>query len=89
MGLDISLLLNIDVKEFLSSIIVYHFLFYPFPKKPWILHVCSTSLENTMGKREIARNSFENFSPFSSNLKLSTANSFSLEESAFCRLGKG
>ena len=31
----------------------------------------------------------ENFLPFSSSSKLSSANSFSLEESKFCRLGKG
>ena len=29
------------------------------------------------------------FLPFSSNLTLSSVNSFSLEESKFCRLGKG
>ena len=31
----------------------------------------------------------ENFLPFSSNLKLLSANSFSVEESRICRLGKG
>ena len=31
----------------------------------------------------------ENVSPFSSNLKLSSASSFSLEESELCCLGKG
>ena len=31
----------------------------------------------------------ESFLPFLSNLKLSSANSFSLEESKTCRLGKG
>ena len=31
----------------------------------------------------------ENFLPFSSSLNLSSANSFSLEESKICRLGKG
>ena len=31
----------------------------------------------------------ENFLPFSPNLKLSSANSFSLEESKICHLGKG
>ena len=56
--------------------------------------------ENTVGKGEIARNEqfllfpvfstcLDNFLPFSSNLKLSSANSFSLEESNICRLGKG
>ena len=51
----------------------------PFPNKPWFLRVCSTSLSNHL----------ENPLPFSSNLKLSSANSFSLEESEICRLGKG
>ena len=32
---------------------------------------------------------FENFMPFSSNSKLSSANSYSLEQSKICRLGKG
>ena len=31
----------------------------------------------------------ENFLPFSSNLKLPSANSLRLEESKICRLGKG
>ena len=30
--------------------------FNPFPNNPWFLRVCSTSLENTVGKEEIARN---------------------------------
>ena len=59
------------------------------------------SLENTVGKGEIARNEqfllfpqcflpvWENFVRFSLNLELSSANSFSLEESKICRLGKG
>ena len=33
--------------------------------------------------------SLENLLPFSSKLKLSSANSFSLEESKICHLGKG
>ena len=53
------------------------------------------------GEREIAHNKWfllfhtvvftylENLLPFSSNLKLSSAKSFSLEESKICRLGKG
>ena len=28
----------------------------PFPNKPWILGVCSTSLENAVGKGEVAHN---------------------------------
>ena len=53
--------------------------------------------ENAVGKGEIARNeqfllfamfstSLDNFFPFLSNLKLLSANSFSLEESKICRL---
>ena len=54
-----------------------------------------------MGKGEIARHEqfllfptvfsmcLESFLPFSTNLKLSSANSFSLEASKICRLGKG
>ena len=57
--------------------------------------------ENTVGKGEIARNEqfllfptvfstrLDNFLPFSSNLKLSSANSFSLEESKICHLVMG
>ena len=58
------------------------------------------SFGNTVGKGKIARNEqfllipvfsthLKNFIPFSSNLKLSSANSFGLEESKICRLGKG
>ena len=28
--------------------------FNPFPDKPWFLRICSTSLENSVGKGEIA-----------------------------------
>ena len=57
--------------------------------------------ENTVGKGEIARNEqfllfpqcfsthLDNFLPFLLNLKLSSANSFSLEESKICRLVTG
>ena len=73
----------------------------PFPNKPWLLRVCSKSLENTVGKGEIACNEqfllfphnflfiWMDFLPFSSNLKLLAAYSFNLEESKICRLGKG
>ena len=59
------------------------------------------SFENTVGKGEIARDEqfllfptvfstlLENFLPFSSNSKLSSANSFNLKESKICRLGMG
>ena len=71
----------------------------PFPMTPWFLHVCSTkSLENTVGKGEIARGEqcfpfptvfstcLVNCIQFSLNLKLSSANS--LEESKMCGLVK-
>ena len=74
----------------------------PFPNKPWFLRVCRKGLLKTLRKkREIARNEqflffskvfsfrFESFLPFSLNIKLSSANSFSLEDSKMCRLGKG
>ena len=58
------------------------------------------ALTNTVGKGEIARNEqflffpvfstcLDNFLPFSSNLKLLSANSFSLEESKICHLVMG
>ena len=60
----------------------------------------SKPFENTVGKGEIAHNEqfllfpqcflcLDNFLPFSSNLKLSSANSFSLEESKICHLVMG
>ena len=66
---------------------------------PWFLRVCSTSLLKTLWEKEkllVTSNfsfftvfsiCFENFRSISSNLKLSFATSFSLEESKFCRLG--
>ena len=86
--------------QFLSRI--YFFVckcFNPFPNKPWFLRVCITSLLKALQK--IARNEqfllfsavlstcFESFLPLSTNLKFSSANTFSLEESKICRLGKG
>ena len=59
------------------------------------------SYKNTVGKVEIACNEqfllfpsvfsiyFENFLPFSSDLKLLSARSSSLVESKICHLGKG
>ena len=73
----------------------------PFPNKPWFLRVCSTSLMKTLWEKEkllVKSNfsfslsvfsKFDNFLPFSSNLKLSSAKSFGLEEPEICRLGKG
>ena len=59
------------------------------------------AFQNTVGKGEVARSEqfllfptvfsthLDNLLPFSSNLKLLFANSFSLEESKFCRLVMG
>ena len=72
----------------------------PFPNKPRVLCVCSLSLLKTLGKKMLLiRSNFffsnsisvgiwVNFLPFSSNLKLSSANSFSMGLSKICRLGK-
>ena len=81
---------------------VIHIFFNPFPNKPWFLRVCSTSHLKTLWEKEkllvMTNFSFshsvfypfgELFLPFSSNLKLSSAKSFSLEESKMCSLGKG
>ena len=75
---------------------------YPFPKQALVfMYLQDKSIENTVGKGEIARNKqfllfpqcflaiLENFPSFSSNLKLSSANSFNMEESKICCLGKG
>ena len=75
--------------------------FNPFPNKPWFLRVCSTSLLKTLWEKEklLATSnfsfshsvfySFGEFLPFSSNMKLTSANSFNLEKSKICCLGKG
>ena len=75
--------------------------FNPFPNKPWFLRVCSTGLLKTLWEKEklLVKSNFSFFPVFStlyenvlsvsSNLKLSSANSFNLEESKICRLGKG
>ena len=70
----------------------------PFPKKPMFSRVCSKSLfENTMEKGENASNKQFLFFPqsflpfritfhdFHQTLKVSSANSFNLEESKICR----
>ena len=69
----------------------------PFPNKPWFLCACSTSLFKTLCEKEkllVMSNFFfptvfstrlDNFLPFSSNLELSSANSFGLGGSKICR----
>ena len=77
-----------------------HYLYINVTSSFLTLSQTRLSFENTVGKGEIARNEqfllshsvfypFRNFLPFSSNLKLSSANSFSLGASKICRLGKG
>ena len=73
----------------------------PFPKQALVFTCLQyESFENTVGKGEIARNEQFLLFPrcflpvqrafhFHQILKLSSANSFSLEESKICRLGKG
>ena len=73
-----------------------------FPNKAWFLRVCSTSLLKTLWEKKLLVTSNFSFShsvfyPFGelslifvkSETKMSSANSFSLEESKICHLGKG
>ena len=71
----------------------------PIQNKPWFACVCSTSLSKKLWEKEklqraispfprVFTNHLENFLPFLSNLKFSSANSFSLEQSKICCLGK-
>ena len=73
-------------------------IFNPFGDKLLFLCVCSVSLFKILSEEEkllvtsnfsFSHRVFYYFLPFSSNLELSSANSFSLEESKICRLGKG
>ena len=71
-------------------------LFKPFPNKPWFFTCLQNkSFENTVGNEQFLLFPqfflpfLDKFPPFSYNLELSSANSFSLEESRICRLGKG
>ena len=69
----------------------------PFPNKSLFLPVCSASLLKTLWEKEkllVTSNfsfshsvfyPFVDFSPFTRNLKLSSANSLSLEDSKTCR----
>ena len=87
--------------ELCSKLLSDSFEFYPFLKQA-LVFTCRQykSLENTVGKGEIARNEqfplfpvfykrLENFMPILSNLELSPANSFSSEVSKFCCFEKG
>ena len=59
----------------------------PFLHQLLFLRVYSTILKTLREKEKFTN--LENFLPFSSNLALSSANSFSLEVSKICCLGKG
>ena len=84
-----------------SIFTIVHNAFNPFPNKPWFLRVYSKSLLKTLWEKEkwllmshfsfshSVFNGLENFLPFSSTSKSSSAISFSLEESKICCLGKG
>ena len=62
----------------------------PSPKQAFVLRVCSTSHLKTLWEKEkLFSTLFENCLPFSTNLKLSSAKSYSLEDSKICHLGKG
>ena len=89
-------------RQELVQLSIYRVFFNPFPNKPWFLRVCNKSLLNTLwGKEKLLVTSNFSFShsvflsvlrvflPFSINLKFSSANSFSFEESKDCRLDKG
>ena len=75
--------------------------FNPFPNNPWFLRVYITSLLKTLSEKEkllvtsiqapfltVFPTRLENCLSFSSHLKLSSANSFNLEESKFAILEK-
>ena len=80
-----------------SKIMPFGKQFNTFPNKPWFLRVCSTSLLKTLWEKEkllVMSNfsfscsvfyPFEELSTISLDLKLSSANSFSLEESKISR----
>ena len=82
------------LKQIADNILTHFQTMTPFDA-PW-----KQAFENTLGKGEIARNEqfllcpvfstrLDNFLPFLSNLKLLSANSFSLEESKICHLVMG
>ena len=78
-----------------------HLGLWAFPKQALVFTCLQyKSFENTGKRRKcmlqaispfptVFSTHLENIPPVSSNLKLSSANSFSLEESEICRLGKG
>ena len=77
------------------SVSIFHLTVNPIPNKNWFLRVCSTNLSKTLAKGAISpfpavfSTLMENFLLSPPNLKLSSANSFSLRESKICCSGKG
>ena len=81
--------------------VLFNIQYKPYPKQALVFKcLLDKSFENTPGEGEIAHyeqfllfavfsTCLESFLPFSTNLKLSSANSLSLEESKICCLVKG
>ena len=97
---DLSKLKTFADDKFKAAVMMIFACVNRFPNKPWFLGVWSTSLLKTLWEKEkllvmtispfptVFSTLIGNFTPFSSNSKLSSAKSFSLEESKICRLGK-
>ena len=95
------LLFRVDTPLCCRSLFVLEFNL--FANKPWFLRPCSTTLSvlKTLWEKEkllvtsnftfsaVFSTRLRNFMLFSSNSKLSSANSFNLEKTKICRLGKG
>ena len=92
-----------EISSFGKGLTLYHTSrsFNPFPNNPWFLHVCSESLLKTLWEKEkllvMSNFSFSHsvFYPFgglcaiSSNLKLSSTNSFEFGIVLILSFGKG
>ena len=98
----LSIWISLKFCRLVMGVVAHKKTIYPFPNNPWFLRVFSISLLKTLWEEEkllvtraissfpaVFCNRFENFRPFLSNLKLSSINSFSFEESKICRLEKG
>ena len=89
------------LSSFSHNVFLKAFFLQPFPKQALVFSgLLYKSFENTVGKGEIARNKqfllfpvfsnrLENFLPFSSNLKSSSANSFNFGRVLNLSFGKG
>ena len=84
----------------LSHIKISSHAFNPFQNKTWFLHVCSRSSLKTLRQKEklllraispfpsVFSTCSESFLPFSSNSKMSSANSFSIDQSKIMLFAK-